>query len=149
VSWRRSSGSHASMNQFLVLIYNLVIADIKQSIAFLLNANSLRHDAVVVGTSTCWAQGWFVSTGDLASSVFIFAIAAHTFLAVVKDYKLPSYLFYSAIVCLWTFVYAMAVIGATMHPDDIYVRAGAWVCLGSSSVHSIPSPFLHHCSLLT
>ncbi|OAF61005.1 hypothetical protein VC83_02618 [Pseudogymnoascus destructans] len=41
-----------------------------------------------VGTSMCFAQEWFVSTGDLASSVFICTIAVHTFFAVVKDYRL-------------------------------------------------------------
>lgn len=127
ISWRRKSGSQAPTNQFLVLIYNLVLADIQQSIAFLLNVSSLRNDALEVGTRTCWAQGWFISTGDLASSVSIFAIALHTFLAVVKGYRLPSIQFYSAIVGLWIFVYTMAIIGAAMHPDDLYVRAGAWV----------------------
>ncbi len=129
VSWRRKSGSQTPTNQFLVLIYNLVLADIQQSLAFLLNVSSLRHNALEVGTRTCWAQGWFVSTGDLASSVWIFAIAVHTFLGVVKGYQLPSTQFYSAIAGLWIFVYTMAVIGAAMHPNDLYVRAGAWVCI--------------------
>jgi uncharacterized protein YggT (Ycf19 family) len=129
ISWRRKSGSQAPTNQFLVLIYNLVLADIQQAIAFLLNVTSLQNNALEVGTRTCWAQGWFVSTGDLASSVWIFAIAVHTFLGVVKGYKLPSVKFYSAIAVLWTFVYTMAIIGAAMHPDDLYVRAGAWVCV--------------------
>src|SRR5271155_319496 len=75
--WRRKSGSQAPTNQFLVLIYNLVLADIQQSVAFLLNVSSLQHNALEVGTRTCWAQGWFISTGDLASSALIFAIAVH------------------------------------------------------------------------
>jgi hypothetical protein len=137
VSWRRKSGSQAPTNQFLVLIYNLVLADIQQALAFLLNVSSLRHDALEVGTRTCWAQGWFVSTGDLASSVWIFAIAVHTFLGVVKGYQLPSIQFYSAIAGLWIFVYTMAVIGAAMHPDDLYVRAGAWVC------DDLPLPYIN------
>lgn len=141
VSWRRKSGSQASTNQFLVLIYNLVLADIQQSLAFLLNASSLTHNALEVGTRTCWAQGWFVSTGDLASSVFIFAIAMHTFLAVVKGYKLPSHAFYSSIACLWIFVYSLAIIGAAMHPNDLYVRAGAWVCSFSVSALAVIDPF--------
>jgi hypothetical protein len=139
ISWRRKSGSQAPTNQFLVLIYNLVLADIQQSLAFLLNASSLKHDAIEVGTSICWAQGWFVSTGDLASSVWIFAIAVHTFLGVVKGYSLPSTQFYSAIAGLWIFVYIMATIGAALHPDDLYVRADAWVCvLPSLNLTTIP-----------
>jgi hypothetical protein len=127
ISWRRKSRSQASTSQFFVLFYNLLLADIQQGLAFLLNATSLHNNAINVGTPTCWAQGWFVSTGDLASSVFIFAIAVHTFMVVVKGYKLPSLLFYTAIAGLWIFVYLLAIIGAVMHPRDVYVRAGAWV----------------------
>lgn len=137
ISWRRKSGSQASTNQFLVLIYNLVLADIQQSMAFLLNTSSLTHNALEVGTRTCWAQGWFVSTGDLASSCFIFAIAMHTFLGVVKGYKLPSLAFYSAIACLWIFIYTMAIVGAAIHPGDLYVRAGAWVCSSAVSAPAV------------
>jgi hypothetical protein len=34
-----------------------------------LRVSALKNNAIEVGTSTCFAQGWFVSTGDLASSV--------------------------------------------------------------------------------
>ncbi len=37
-------------NQFLVLIYNLLFADIQQALAFLLNVTWLSKDAVAVGT---------------------------------------------------------------------------------------------------
>jgi hypothetical protein len=93
VSWRRQAGFSQPTNQFLLLIYNLLLADIQQAVAFLLNLDALRHDAIRVGTKTCWAQGWFVSVGDLASSVFIAAIALHTFLGVVKEYRPPTGLF--------------------------------------------------------
>jgi len=68
VSWRLKSGGDVPINQFLFLIYNLLFADIQQALAFLLNISHLRQDAIVVGDTTCWAQGWFVSTGDLAST---------------------------------------------------------------------------------
>lgn len=97
VTWHFRAGGNQAPNQFLILIYNLLLADIQQACAFLLNIASLRNNAVVVGNSTCWAQGWFVSTGDLASSMFILAIALHTFLGVVRDYRLPSVVFYGCI----------------------------------------------------
>ena len=75
----------------------------------------------------CFAQGWFVSTGDLASSVFICAIAVHTFFSIVKDYRLPTVAFYCCIAGLWTFIYVMALIGPIIHRKDFYVRASAWV----------------------
>jgi hypothetical protein len=110
------------------VLNKLCLVDIQQAIAFLLNISALRNNALTVGTSLCFAQGWFVSTGDLASSVFICAIGVHTFFGVVKNYRLPSPYFYSSIACLWIFVYLMALLGPIIHRDDFYVRAAAWVC---------------------
>lgn len=53
-SWNRKS---RHVNQFVLLIYNLILADIQQSMAFLLNAKWLATNSISVGTSTCWAQG--------------------------------------------------------------------------------------------
>jgi len=175
VRWRLKSDGQTPINQFLFLIYNLLFADIQQALAFLLNISHLRQNSIVVGDTTCWAQGWFVSTGDLAStrmyfprdsdsplcwlshehylirslslsrqdnswrtilfqiwlscSVFIFAIGVHTFLAVVKDYRLPTWAFYSSITSLWIFNYVLGLIGPIKYGKDFYVRANAWVIL--------------------
>ncbi|KAF2220181.1 G protein-coupled glucose receptor regulating Gpa2-domain-containing protein [Elsinoe ampelina] len=122
-------------NQFLVLILNLLLADIQQSIAFWSNVQWLRHDGIQVDTSMCWAQGFFVSVGDLASGVFTIAIAVHTFADIVLAYQ-PGYgLFLGCIASCHVFVYACAVIGIALHPADIYVRAGAWCWVNGSYQH--------------
>lgn len=114
-------------NQFLVLIYNLIIADIQQSLAFSMVARWLITNKIDVETATCWAEGWFVSTGDLASGVWIFAIALHTFFATLKGCKISYPLFISVIICLWVFIYVMAIVGIAMNRSNFYARAGAWV----------------------
>ncbi|GKT89586.1 integral membrane protein [Colletotrichum tofieldiae] len=118
-------------NQFLMLIYNLLLADIQQSLAFLLNASWLSRNAIVVESTTCWAQGWFISTGDLASSAFITTIAVHTYLSVVRDYKLPTWAFWTMVGSVWFFIYALAVAGIIITNNGaadggLYVRAAAW-----------------------
>ncbi|KAK4495310.1 hypothetical protein PRZ48_013641 [Zasmidium cellare] len=118
--------SHAPANQFIILIFNLVLADIQQSVAFVLNAAWITTNSVDVGSATCWAQGWFVSTGDLASGVFTFAIAVHSFADIVCSYRLSRPMFLVTIALLWTFVYLTALIGIAMHPADFYTRAGSW-----------------------
>jgi hypothetical protein len=55
--WARKS---KAPNQFVILIYNLVLADIQQAVAFLLNVEWLAGNAIVVGSRTCWAQAWWV-----------------------------------------------------------------------------------------
>lgn len=133
ISWRKKSGTREPINQFLFLIYNLLLADMQQALAFLLNISALKNNAIEVGSPTCFAQGWFVSTGDLSSSIFIFAIGAHTFLGVVKEYRLPTKVFYSTVAGLWIFNYVLAAIGPIVHGHNFYVRASAWVCLTYSS----------------
>ncbi|KAK4159191.1 hypothetical protein QBC43DRAFT_132027 [Cladorrhinum sp. PSN259] len=118
-------------NQFLVLIYNLLLADIHQAGAFLLNAVWVARDGIRVRTPTCWIQGWLVSTGDLSSSCFITAIAVHTYLAVVRNYTPPQRAVYGAVVGLWFFNYFMALLGIGISQNGkegggFYVRAAAW-----------------------
>jgi hypothetical protein len=53
--WRGQLANGA--NQFLLLIYNLLLADIQQSMAFALTTVYLARDKIEVGTTTCWANG--------------------------------------------------------------------------------------------
>ncbi|SPQ20113.1 f07228e8-00f6-48e1-8613-bbee905aee93 [Thermothielavioides terrestris] len=121
----------AQINQFVVLIYNLLLADIHQSAAFLSNTVWLSRDGIYVRTSACWAQGWLVSTGDLASSLFITAIAVHTYLAVVRKYTPPQCAVYITVVGLWVFNYLIAALGVAITRNGrdtggYFVRAAAW-----------------------
>jgi hypothetical protein len=118
--------SKTRRNQFLILIFNLLLADFQQSIAFMLNVEWLRRDSIAVGTSTCWAQGWFVSTGDLSSGLFTLAIALHSYADIVHDFRLSHRLFMSVIASLWIFNYLLAIASVALHPADVFVRAGAW-----------------------
>jgi len=127
LNWKRKGQLDNGCNQFLLLIYNLLLADMQQAVAFSLTFVTLNNDRIDANMPACWAEGWFVSTGDLASSMFIFAIALHTFFAVVKGRRLPTRVFAAGILGLWGFIYAMAVIPLAMHPGDLYDRAGAWV----------------------
>ncbi|TLD25001.1 hypothetical protein PspLS_05901 [Pyricularia sp. CBS 133598] len=118
-------------NQFVVLLYNLLLADLHQSIAFVMSAAWLREDGVLVGTPTCWAQGFFISNGDLAVSLFITAIAVHTYLVVVHEWRPTQKALIMSCICLWMFTYLMAAIGilGTVNGGAVggfYVRAAAW-----------------------
>ena len=122
----------AHPNQFLILIYNLLLADIHQAASFLLNAVWVGRNGIQVRTSTCWAQGWLVQTGDLASSLFITAIALHTYLAVVWNYTPPQSVIYITVIGLWGFNYLLVIIGIAMTDNGkeaggFFVRASAWV----------------------
>ncbi|KAL8367076.1 hypothetical protein RB595_007669 [Gaeumannomyces hyphopodioides] len=118
-------------NQFVVLLYNLLLADMHQSMAFLLNAVWLAHDRIDVGTPTCWAQGWFVSTGDLAASLFITAIAVHTYVVAIQGWKPSQRAIILTCVSIWVFDYLMVPIGMAATRNGVsgggfYVRAAGW-----------------------
>ena len=132
LAWTRQSSGSTRINQFMILLTNLILADIQQSVAFLLNVRWVSANAVLVETSTCWAQGWFVSTGDLASGLFTFAIAVHAFMDIVFNYRLGPRVFAAAIIGLWVFNYLCAVIGIGMPPDNFYARAGAWCWINTT-----------------
>jgi hypothetical protein len=65
-SSHHAGGHSRAPNQFLVLVVNLLLADIKQATAFALNLSWIHRNYIDANTRICWAQGWFVSVGDLA-----------------------------------------------------------------------------------
>ena len=84
--------------------------------------------------SSCWAQGWLISTGDLSCCAFTVGIALHTFLFLVYNYKASQRILYTVTLCLWLFVYIVPLAGIlrTGNGRDVggfYVRAIAWVSL--------------------
>jgi hypothetical protein len=134
VSWGlRSKRS----NQFIILIFNLLLADMQQSLSFLLNVEWLRLGAVEVSNSVCFAQGLLVSTGDLGSGLWCFAIGLHTFASVILDFRLKPRWFYTTICLLWVFIFGVSSIGIGIHGKSIYVRSGVW-CWIHVGLHQLP-----------
>ncbi|KAI9741991.1 MAG: hypothetical protein M1834_000380 [Cirrosporium novae-zelandiae] len=130
--WRKNGHKQ---NQFILLIYNLVIADLQQSIGFGITLIWRAEDAIRVGSCACWAQGWFIQIGDVASSAWIFAIAVHTLGSVILGLELGFTTFCVCIACIWLFSYGLAIIGVAMHPTNIWARAGAWCWINPQFIH--------------
>lgn len=119
-------------NQFVVLFHSLLLADLHQAIAFFLNVVWVARDGISVGSPACWAQGLFISNGDLASSCFIFTIALHTYLSLVREYRPPQVALYAWVVGTWVFVYGVGLAGIAFTHNGrevggYFVRASAWV----------------------
>jgi hypothetical protein len=67
----------------------------------------------------------FVSTGDMGSGIWAFAIGLHTFSSVIFGYRLSNASFVTIIILIWVFVYGTALAGVAIHPN-LFVRAVAW-----------------------
>ncbi|RKU49019.1 hypothetical protein DL546_009716 [Coniochaeta pulveracea] len=118
-------------NQFLILLFNLLLADLHQSGSFLINAVWVNRDSLQVGTPICFLQGWLVSNGDVAGGLFLSAIAIHTYLTVVWNYKPAQWAVQTGAVAIWVFTYFISALGIAITRNGrdgggFYVRAGAW-----------------------
>lgn len=129
VSWRKHYREYVGYNQYVILIYNLLLADLQQAIAFVMSFHWLRINKILAPTAPCFIQAWFLQIGDVSSGFFVLAIAVHTWLGVVKGYKMPYKWFIVSILGLWAFALLLTVLGPAMYRDRYFGRAGGWVSL--------------------
>lgn len=134
VSWRKHYKEYVGYNQYVILIYNLLLADLQQSIAFAISFHWLRIDKIVAPTAPCFIQGWFLHIGDVTSGFFVLAIAIHTWLAVVRGYKMPYVWFVLSIAGIWLFGLFLTILGPIMHKDRFFTRAGGWVSTSFTTI---------------
>jgi hypothetical protein len=124
---RKDHGTPLHKNQYLLLIYSLVLADFQLDLGFLLDLIWLDRRQIVAPSASCIAQGWLLNFGDLASGFFVLAIACHTFLTVVYGRKIVLWGVCWSIVSLWVLAAVLTVIPIGLHPGDIFVAQGSWV----------------------
>ncbi|KAK1961665.1 integral membrane protein [Colletotrichum sublineola] len=110
-------------NQFLVLLLNLLLADILQSCAFFLSVIWLVEDSIISSSPACWVQGWLLSMGDFATNAFVAAIAVHTYLTLLF--------------ALLTSVLGVIITNNGAGAGGFYVRDGAWYEILRVALHYI------------
>jgi hypothetical protein len=125
-SWRSHYREYVGYNQYVILIYQLLLADLQQSIAFAISFHWLRIGKILAPTAPCFIQAWFLHIGDVASGFFVLAIAIHTWLGVVKGYKLPYLWFVVSILVIWFVALFLTILGPIMYKDRFFTRAGGW-----------------------
>ncbi|KAL5119522.1 hypothetical protein ACEQ8H_002587 [Pleosporales sp. CAS-2024a] len=132
ISWRQHYREYVGYNQYVILIYNLLLADLQQSIAFIISVHWIRINAILAPTAPCFLQGWFLNIGDVASGLFVLAIAIHTWLGVVKGYKIPYVWFVVSVLGIWLFALVLTSMGPILHQGHFFARAGAWCWIAKS-----------------
>lgn len=125
--YRKRHREYVGYNQYIILIYNLLLADLQQSIAFVITLHWLKLDKILAPTAPCFIQGWFLHIGDVASGFFVLAIAIHTWLGVVKGYRMPYFWLVASIIGIWFAAVLLTVLGPAMHGNRFFTRAGGWV----------------------
>lgn len=129
---RRVEEAVQARNPFPILVYNLLIADMMEALAYGLSFYWVYADGIFAPSSVCWAQGWLGSTSNLAASLFLSLISVNTFLTVGLGYKVPPWAVYTAIAVLWTFDFVVngAGVGITARTappgESFFMRANVW-----------------------
>src|ERR1700760_3925514 len=99
--FRQDYQSFVGYNQYVILIYNLLLADLQQSLAFIVTLHWLNIGQIESPSVTCFAQAWLLNLGDVSSGLFVLAIALHTWYSVVLGRKLNYSVFTISILCVW------------------------------------------------
>ncbi|KAJ5902232.1 Glucose receptor Git3 N-terminal [Penicillium taxi] len=130
IFWRRSYKHYIGYNQYIVLIFNLILADVQQSLAFIICFKWIATDKMKSGTAACFLQGLWLQIGDPGSGLFVLAIAFHTFLLVVWGQKMSYTVFNIFVIGVWGIIALIVIIPLALHGGNIYVPSGAWCWIG-------------------
>ncbi|PYI07648.1 hypothetical protein BO78DRAFT_312490 [Aspergillus sclerotiicarbonarius CBS 121057] len=143
IFWRRYYKRPLSDNQYVVLIYNLLIVDIQQATAFLICLHWLAKGEVYYPSAPCVLQGWWIQTGDPGSGLFVLAIALHTGAVVLRGRQLPYPLFVASVVGLWIFIIILGLVPVGMFGAETFVISEAgWCWIGPT--HETERLYVHY-----
>jgi len=132
---KRYQAAPLRYNQSLILILNLLVADMQQALSFAFSLHWLRSDAILAPTTICNAQGWLVQVGDVSSGLFTLAIALQIFYIIVLQRKLEYKTFLWCIGGIWAFCLLISIVSPVLHSgEQLFVSAGAW-CWISDKYH--------------
>ncbi|EEH16451.2 hypothetical protein PABG_06538 [Paracoccidioides brasiliensis Pb03] len=126
VFWRKYYSTYIGYNQYIILIYNLLLADFQQAVGFLMALHWTVRDKISYDSPICFLQGWLLQIGDPSSGLFVLAIAAHTFGIVLMGRKLSHRWFVACVCGVWAFALLLVLIPTIQHGRHVYVPSGAW-----------------------
>lgn len=127
IFWQKYYKRSLTTNQYIVLIYNLILADFLQALGFVLCTCWIPQDAIKTGSAACILQGLLIQAGDPGSGLFVLTIAAHTFLLVSSGRLVPHRWFATGVVGVWVFLAILVIIPVAAHGIDVLSPSGLWV----------------------
>jgi hypothetical protein len=135
IFWQRYYKRPLAQNQYVVLIYNLLLVDLQQAIAFLISLHWVSRGSVHFGETACYLQGWWIQIGDPGSGLFVLSIALHTGAVVLRGRQLPFRNFVYCVIALWLFILTLGFIPVGLYGSKAFVITEAnWVCTSTCSL---------------
>lgn len=129
-------------NQYVMLVYHLILADLIQGVAFSLSWHWFRLNAVLAPSTFCTAQGWLINIGDVSSGLFVLVIAVHTYFGAVYGRRIHSRTFYILIAAAWLTALLITGIGSAVYGPRLFGRSSAWCWI--SFAHQTERVTLHY-----
>lgn len=128
IFWKKYYKRYIGYNQYVVLMYNLAIADFIQGLGFIVSLRWISQNSIHADDPGCFLQGIWVQIGDPMSGVFVLAIALHTFMQVSLGRQVSHRVFVSIVVGLWVFGVILVIIPIAAHGPHVWMPSVAWVC---------------------
>ncbi|KAK8116164.1 g protein-coupled receptor [Apiospora sp. TS-2023a] len=131
ISWQKFYTSSIGHNQSIVLIYQLLLADLLQSLGFLISFYWASAREIVGPSDACFVQGWLIQLGDVSSAFFVLAIALHTVYQVAFSKSLSHRGFLAAVSSVWGLALLLTSLAPIIGGRYIFQRAGVWCWIKS------------------
>ncbi|PYI11031.1 integral membrane protein [Aspergillus sclerotiicarbonarius CBS 121057] len=126
IFWKKYYKRYIGYNQYVVLMFNLVLADFIQSLGFIISLRWIATNSVTASDPACFLQGIWLQIGDPMSGLFVLAIAAHTFIHVSLGHQIEHRVFIAIVIGLWTFGVVTTIIPIAAHGRYVWYPAVAW-----------------------
>ena len=110
-----------------MLIYQLILADLFQALGFVISFYWASQRRIEGPSSVCFAQGWLIQLGDVASGLFVLSVALHTCYQVTLSRSLRHGRFVAGVCGVWAFSVLLTVLAPGLGGRYVFLRAGSWV----------------------
>lgn len=120
-------------NQSVVLVYNLLLADAMQAVAFMISFNWFNPQASAEMSRACFTQSWFIHFGDVSAGFFVLFVAIHTLLTLGMGIKMKFWVFVTLTVLVWATAMILTWAGPALHPGFFESASGKRVSSTSFS----------------
>jgi len=133
-TWRRYYNTPIFRNQYVILIFNLCMADLLQALALTISWHWLQMGEIRSNSNWCFGQGLLIQIGDVSSAFFVLAIALHTWFRVVKSKDMRYNIFIGAVAFIWLAAILLTIIAPIMNGRQVYAPLGYWAGIPSSLI---------------
>ncbi|KAJ6024713.1 hypothetical protein N7540_005510 [Penicillium herquei] len=126
IFWKKYYKRYIGYNQYVVLMYNLALADFIQGLGFIVSVRWINQNSIHAEDPACFLQGIWLQIGDPMSGMFVLAIALHTFMHVSLGRQMSHRVFVSIVIGLWVFGVILVIIPIAIYGQYVWMPSVAW-----------------------